>query len=169
VDSWAGDLYGDPCRECSFAFSATLDDSLTYLGGVPEEYAALLAGATGAERHPDLSWTVGAYVCHVADNLHIWAERLAGSAAGVKVVAPYDQDELAAARSYAEVPLAAALWSLGRGLGDWKAAVTAVPGQEVVISHRERGEMHLEDVARAVAHDAHHHAWDIRRSLEASR
>jgi hypothetical protein len=27
--------------------------------------------------------------------------------------------------------------------------------------------MHLEDVARGIAHDAFHHAWDIRRSLEA--
>jgi DinB superfamily len=169
VDRWAGDLYGDPCRECSFAFSATLDDSLAYLSGVSEEYAALLDTATGTERHPELSWTVGAYVCHVADNLHIWAERLAGAAAGVEVVAPYDQDELAAARSYAEVPLAAALWSLGRGLGDWQAAVTRVPATGVVISHPERGGMDLGDVARAVAHDTHHHAWDIRRSLEAPR
>lgn len=168
MDSWAGALYGDPCRECSFAFSGTLDDSLAYLDGVPAQYAALLGAAAGTERHPDLTWPVGAYVCHVADNLHIWAERLAGAAAGVKVVAPYDQDELAAARSYTAVPLAAALWSLGRGLGDWREAVSQVPRRGVVISHRERGEMHLEDVARAVAHDASHHAWDIGRSLEDS-
>jgi hypothetical protein len=168
MDRWAGALYGDPCRDCSFAFSIGLDESLAYVAGVPDEFAVLLVDAAGSERHPDLSWSVGSYVCHVADNLHIWAERLAGSTAGAKVVAGYNENLLATARSYAEVPLAAALWSLGRARGDWQAAVAEVPHEGIVVVHRERGEMHLEDVARGVAHDAFHHAWDIRRSLEAS-
>ena len=169
MDRWAGALYGDPCHECAFEFSITLEESLASLDGLPAKYGALLAGAVGTERHPDLSWTVGAYVCHVADNLHIWAERLIGSAAGVHAVAPYDENVLAEARSYAEVPLPAALWSLGRGLGDWQAAVSEAPREGAVIAHRQRGDMHLDDVARGVAHDALHHAWDIRRSLEAAR
>lgn len=85
MDRWAGALYGDPCRECAFAFSTGLDESLAYVEGVPDLYSALLAGADGTERHPDLSWSAG--------------------------------------------------------------------------------DMALEDVARGVAHDSFHHAWDIRRSL----
>jgi DinB family protein len=167
MDRWAGALYGDPCRECGFAFSTGRDESLTFIGGIPDRFSELLADADGTERHPDLSWPVGSYVCHVADNLRIWAERLAGSAAGTTAVAPYDENLLAQARSYADVPLQSALWSLGRGRGDWQAAVAAMSREkEIVIVHRERGDMQLEDVARGVAHDAFHHAWDIRRSLE---
>jgi hypothetical protein len=168
MDRWAGALYGDPCRECSFAFSTGLDESLAYVAGVPEQFSALLADASGTELHPDLSWSVGSYVCHVADNLRIWAERLVGSAAGVKVVTPYDENLLAAARSYADVPLAAALWSLGRARGDWQAGVSEASREGILFLHAERGEMSLEDVARAIAHDAFHHAWDIRRSLDPS-
>lgn len=169
VDRWAGARYGDPCRECSFSFSTPVDESLAYLDGVPEEFSALLVGAQGIERHPDLTWSVGSYVCHVGDNLRIWAERLAGSAAGATAVGAYDDNLLAAARSYPDVPLAAALWSIGRARGDWKVAVAAVSRDAVVVVHRERGEMLLDDIARSVAHDAFHHAWDIRRSLAASR
>ena len=168
MDRWAGALYGDPCRECSFAFSTGLDESLAYLAGIREEFSVLLADAQGTERHPDLSWSVGSYVCHVADNVRIWAERLVGSAAGAKTVGAYDDNLLAAARSYSDVPLAAALWSIGRASGDWQAAVAVVSREGVIVVHRERGEMLLEDIARSVTHDAFHHAWDIRRSLEAS-
>lgn len=169
MDRWAGALYGDPCRECTFAFSVELEESLAYVAGVPEELSSLLATADGAERHPDLGWSVGSYVCHVADNLRIWAERLAGSAAGATAVAAYDDNLLAAARSYADIPLAAALWSVGRARGDWVAAVADVPRDGAVVVHRERGDMLLEDIARSVAHDAFHHVWDIRRSLETTR
>jgi hypothetical protein len=169
MDRWAGALYGDPCRECCFAFSTGLDESLDYLARMPEEFSTLLASATGNERHPDLSWSVGSYVCHVADNLRIWAERLAGSAAGARSVGAYDDNLLAAARSYPDVPLSAALWSLERARGDWEVAVAGVAREGIAVVHRERGEMLLEDIARSVAHDAFHHGWDIRRSLEAAR
>lgn len=128
----------------------------------------LLAHAQGSERHPDLSWSVGSYVCHVSDNLRIWAERLAGSAAGARSVVAYDPELLAAARSYPDVPLATALWSLGRACGDWQAAVAQVAREGTIVSHRERGDMLLEEIARSVAHDSFHHAWDIGRSLAAS-
>jgi hypothetical protein len=104
----------------------------------------------------------------VADNLRIWAERLVGSAAGTKTVGAYDDNLLATARAYSDVPLAAALWSIGRAREDWQAAVALVARQEIIVIHRQRGEMLLEDIARSVTHDAFHHAWDIPRSLEAS-
>lgn len=168
MDQWSAARYGDPCRECSFEFSTELDESLAYLAQVPEEYSALLADARGTERHPDLTWSVGSYVCHAADNLRIWAERLVGTGAGAKEVVAYDPNLLAVARPYADVPLLAALWSMGRARDDWQAAVAEVP-REVVLIHPQRGELHLDDIARSAAHDAFHHAWDIRRSLEASR
>src|SRR5665213_4350275 len=159
MDRWAGDLYGDPCRECGFRFSTELDDSLKYVLEVPTLYSDLLSGASGHERHPDLSWSTGSYVCHVADNLRIWAERLAGSTRGVHAISAYDENLLAVARSYPDVPLVAALWSLGRSAVDYRDAVAdATPGRTVLV-HPERGEMHLDDVVRANAHASFHHAW----------
>lgn len=169
MDRWAAALYGDPCRECGFDFSTGLDEAVAYVVGVPARYGRLLAGAVGTERHPDLSWSVGSYVCHVADNLRIWAERLAGAARGATAIGPYDENLLATARGYPHVPLVAALWSLGRSTEEWVAMIHDAPNDGVVLAHPERGGMLLGDVARAGAHDAFHHAWDITRTLAAVR
>ena len=88
----------------------------------------MLVGAIGTERHPDLEWSVSAYVSHVADNLRIWAERLAGIAAGAPPeVGGYDESALARARGYQQIPLQAALWSLSRSVAGWQHAVGADP------------------------------------------
>jgi methionyl-tRNA formyltransferase len=50
------------------------------MSGLTAAYGEVLAGATGSEQLPELAWSVGAYVCHVADNLRIWTERLMGVA-----------------------------------------------------------------------------------------
>src|SRR5262249_30989612 len=62
----------------------------------------------------------------------IWAERLAGSAAGARSVGAYDDNLLAAARSYPDVPLSAALWSIERARGDWEVAVAGVAHEGIV-------------------------------------
>ena len=74
------------------------------------QFAELLAGVDGSQRHPELAWPAGAYVCQVTDNLRIWAERVAGAALGVTRKAPgCDENLLAQARAYP-------LGSLGRCL-----------------------------------------------------
>jgi hypothetical protein len=99
--------------------------------------------------------------------MRIWAERLAGAAAGAgRGVTTYDQDLLAKARRYDEIGLSAALWSLGRATADWMTAVGQAGEAGVVLEHPHRGQLALSDVVRANAHDAFHHGWDIRRSLE---
>lgn len=133
----------------------------------PGEFARILAGADGSERHPDLTWPVVAYVCHVSDNLRIWAERLAGLALGEqRPVAPYDQDRLAQARRYDGVALAGALWSLDRAVSDWQEAVLLVDQDAITLIHPERHEQTLLDVVRSNAHDAFHHCWDVRRTID---
>jgi len=76
--SWGAGLYGDPCRECGFDWSVSPEGAAQLVVAIPSGYAALLQGRDGTQRHPDLEWTAGAYVCHVTDNLRIWAERVAG-------------------------------------------------------------------------------------------
>ncbi len=74
-------FYGDPCRECGFPWSMPIDDAIGAVAALPGSYREVIDRASGEERSPDLGWSVTAYVCHVADNLRIWAERLTGIAA----------------------------------------------------------------------------------------
>ena len=105
-------------------------------------------------------------MCHVADNLRIWAERLAGAAlGGSRQVGRYDADLLAQARLYEAIPIAGALWSLQHAAGAWAAAFRLALDNGVVLIHPDRGEQTASDVARTNAHDAFHHEWDIRRSI----
>jgi len=164
--SWGANLYGDPCRQCGYDWSITLEDALVLMATTPARYAALVGDSDGSERHPDLGWSVGAYVCHVTDNLRIWAERLAGSAlSGEKNVYSYDENLLAQARAYEQVPVAGALWSLQHAVNDWIEAVDLARWKHVTLIHPERGEQTPLDVIRTNTHDAYHHEWDIRRSL----
>jgi hypothetical protein len=170
MSAWGVRTFGDPCRECGYGWTLPLDDVLALVGAVPARYREVLAGCDGSERHPDLSWSAVAYVCHVADNLRIWAERLAGLARGAEgPVGGYDENELAAARRYPEVFLGGALWSLERAAVDWQTAVVLAAEAEVVLVHPDRGAMPVLDAARTTAHDAHHHAWDLERIVGGRR
>ncbi len=166
VESWGAALYGDPCRGCGFDWSVDPAAAIEIVARTPHRYAALLAHVDGHQRHPDLDWTAGAYVCHVVDNLRIWAERVAGAALGGNTsVTGYDQDLLAEARHYPGVSLPGALWSLERAAHAWEEAMELGLREGVVLLHDQRGEQRVEDVARNNAHDACHHGWDISRSL----
>jgi hypothetical protein len=166
VEVWGRALYCDPCFGCGYDWSMSAQESVELVAAVPASYSDLLAGTDGTQRHPDLEWTAGAYVCHVTDNLRIWAERLAGAAlGGVGEVSEYDENLLARARAYEHVPLAGALWSLQRAARDWQEAIDLGLRQDLVLIPTGRGEQRATDVARNNAHDAYHHAWDIRRAL----
>ena len=113
---------------------AGVSTGLNVLAALPDRFAALLKGQNPSARHPDLSWSAGAYVCHVADNLRIYAERLAGMALGSEgPLVPYDQDELARVRRYGEMALPSVLWSVERAAADWcEAAQLVDPGLTAV-------------------------------------
>jgi hypothetical protein len=166
VEAWGARLYGDPCRECRFDWSITPSAAASLVAAIPARYAGLLDGHDAARRYPGLDWTAGAYVCHVSDNLRVWAERLAGAALGGSPrVAGYDPDLLARARQYDQVEVSGALWSLRHAVTAWTEAV-AIAGQAgVVLIHAGRGEQRPGDVARNNAHDAFHHGRDIQRIL----
>ncbi len=164
--NWGQGLYGNPCRECGYDWSVSPDDALALMAAIPARYAALVGDRDGSQRHPDLGWSVGAYVCHVTDNLRIWAERLAGAVfGGARSVTGYDDNLLASARAYDHVPIAGALWSLCHAVDNWIEAVVLAMQERVVLIHVERGEQTVLDVVSNNTHDAYHHAWDIRRSI----
>jgi hypothetical protein len=140
---------------------------MAVVAGAPRRYAELLAGSDGTARHPDLGWNAAGYVCHVTDNLRIWAERLVGAAHGdSRVVQAYDAEVLGRAREYNLVPVGGALWSLQLAASAWLDAVHLAECEAVVLIHADRGEQSARDVVCNNAHDAFHHGWDIQRSLE---
>jgi hypothetical protein len=169
---WGPSTYGEPCAGCGFSWVADIDASVLLVSKVPTTYARVLQGAGGDERPDPSAWTVTAYVCHVGDNLRIWAERLAGIIrGGSSDVGGYDQDALAVARDYASISLPSALWSLSRSVNDWlevmAEAMPLPPTLQPKLVHPERGPQSLVEVARSNAHDAFHHQWDVQRALDA--
>jgi hypothetical protein len=168
VSGWGENLYGDPCRECGFDWAISRDEAIKSVVNTPRSYARVLAdaGADGSERDPELTWSVGAYICHVGDNLRIWAERLAGVCRGASpVVASYDEGLLAVARAYEGIAIEAAMWSLERAAEEWKRAVDECLVADIFLVHPDRGQQSLVDVVRSNAHDTFHHRWDIQRSV----
>jgi hypothetical protein len=166
MSDWGRETFGDPCRGCGFDWSTDEADARALVASAPESYNALLVGSDGHERHPDLGWTAGGYVCHVGDSLRVWAERIANVALGDPgPVAEYSQERLAAARSYPSVGVHGALWSLQRAVGDWEAALELAGGRDFAMTHPELGTMTRLDVVLIRAHDVHHHAQDVRRSV----
>jgi DinB superfamily len=166
MSGWGTSTYGDPCRTCGFTWTVSLNEAVVQMAKVPAAYAGLVSGATGHERHPDLTWSVAAYVCHVGDNLRIWSERLMGVALGAPAeVGGYDENELAHARHYEHIPLAAALWSLEVAVEHWVASVAQAQPVGTALIHPQRGVESLLDVAQSNLHDAEHHRWDIAHTL----
>ena len=159
-------VYGNPCTGCGFDWSISMEAAAAIVAGMPDRYAKLLEGRDGSVRHPSLSWSVGAYACHVGDNLRIWAERMWGSVGAEQaLIEGYDQDALASVRKYESIPLATALWTLSHAVDAWQEAFQAAAEWEPTFHHPERGLISLSDLVQSNCHDALHHEWDIRRSL----
>ena len=162
--------YGDPCRECAYRWSISLEAALELVASTPERFRQILEGSTGAERHPDIAWNAVSYVAHVADNLNLWGERLVGAArSGQRTIGTQSADEVAAARHYAEMQLEAALWAVERASASFLAAVRIGIDAEVEIVSPTAGPMPIVEAVRAPAHDAFHHCWDVRRIVEHAR
>jgi hypothetical protein len=167
MDSWGAPLYGDPCRECEFTWSAGLAATISLMRGIPDSVDGLVETATGTERLSDLGWNVSGYIAHMTDNTRIWSERLIAVARGADAhVVPYDPDLLAESRHYNEVALQGAKWSLRIAVNTWLDAVAEASLAGVVMLHSERGAMELFDIVASNAHDALHHRWDLTRILQ---
>ncbi|GAA5039683.1 hypothetical protein GCM10023259_005710 [Thermocatellispora tengchongensis] len=166
VNNWGATRYGDPCRECGYNWSITPEQAIDLVAAIPQRYTELLTGNDARRRHPDLDWTAGGYVCHVTDNLRIWAERLVSAAlTGDRDITGYDDVLLARARAYNQVPISGALWSLRLAVAAWGQAMELAARTDVVLLHPERGPQPWSQVARTNAHDVFHHQWDIERTL----
>jgi hypothetical protein len=166
METWGAALYGDPCRECGFDWSLTPEQAVEQVAGWGPRLRQVVLGADGDRRRPAGGWSVSEYVSHVGDNLRQWTERVQSARlAGQHEVAGYDPDALAAARGYATLPLAVAVWSSIRAAASWVEVLSLALDEQVVLQHATRGPQRAADIARNNCHDAHHHLWDIRRIL----
>lgn len=173
TEGWGAELYGDPCRECSYDWGITPTQAVQVVEALPSVFGELLDGATGSERHADLAWGATGYVCHVSDNLRTWADGLAAGLDRARVtpvpVPGYDPDLLAVARRYDLIDPDAALCALTSAVSTWMDVVPKAVHREVLLWHARRGEQRAADVAVNNAHDAMHHVWDVRRILGSAR
>jgi hypothetical protein len=166
-NAWWIEEWGTPCRECGFDWAQAPEAAIAAVEQLPDLLDTVLAGRTGAEHAPGATWSVKAYVFHVADNLRIFAERLEGVFAGAPTtLAAYDQDELAAARHYEAMSLQSALWSVRTAVAAWSAAARESLTRPDTYQHAERGELTAGEITRAPAHDALHHYVDVTRALQ---
>ena len=167
MTKWWTDVYGDPCVECGFDWSITARRAAAEIQGAPARYRELLDGTDGSQRLPELAWSAKAYVFHVADNLWIWAERMAGAVAGASGEVPgYDQDRLAKDREYENMPVESALWSLDRAVTAWMEVFATAEERAVVLVHPYGGRLEVGDVALGNGHDVRHHTYDLSRLTE---
>lgn len=164
--AWGPAAFGDPCRDCGYRWDAPPEAAVALVRDAPDRFVTLVAGAAGTERHPDLGWSVAGYVQHVADTLLGWGAGLAAALAGWdREYVSAAPDDLAAVKRYDAVPLPAALWTLRHAAAAWADVAIAAVDAAVVLEHSRRGRLDATTVVHAVAHDAHHHAWDVERSL----
>lgn len=168
VSNWGPATFGDPCRECGYAWNLTAQEAAATIKESPAAYREAVRDATGSESAPDLSWNAAAYVAHVTDNLRIWGERLAAAAESEEpiVVEPYDSDALAASRRYESIPLAGVLSGLDEAVASWERGWNR-SGDARVFVHPDRGRVTTADVALTNAHDVVHHLYDVHRCLDA--
>jgi uncharacterized damage-inducible protein DinB len=171
-NSWWIEEWGNPCRECGFDWAQPPETAIAAVEALPDQFDAVLAGRTGAERAPEAhpgqsNWSAKAYVFHVADNLRIFAERLEGVFAGAPTtLAAYDQDELAAARDYEAMSLESALWSVRTAVATWASAARRSLDRADTSQHAERGALNAAEITRGPAHDALHHFVDVTRAVQ---
>jgi hypothetical protein len=163
------EFYGDPCRSCGYEWATPDAALLAELRSLAAMYRAILGDLPGTARDPELGWCASAYVLHVADNLRMHAERMAGAALGGSYLFEgADQDEQATVRGYERIPIEGALWSLASVVPPYLDAFEMAHAAGVILPHAHRGDQLATQVLHGNVHDAHHHGWDLGRIARAN-
>ena len=126
----------------------------------PERLQAVVGGMSAAqiERQPSPGkWNVREIVTHLADCEIAFGFRLRQSAAGEKLIQPFDQDDWA--RNYSAYGFAAAMNTF-QAMRAWNLAFIRSLTEEqkrMLVTHPERGTMTVWTIVETIAgHDLHH-------------
>jgi hypothetical protein len=163
---WGERTYGEPCAECGYTWNHSSDEAIDTVLELPVAFRQVVGRREDSPRHPDLTWSAKAYVCHVADNLRIWAERLEAHVNGdTAPVVPYDENLLAAARKYELISWPVTWAALDASVSAWVRTAQHARRAAVTLRHPDRGLLTTDDVISTNCHDACHHLWDVRRII----
>lgn len=153
------------CVECGFAWQLAGSEAERIVSEAPTRYASLLGDWDPRRVTPAGTWSPTAYVWHVVDVLRSWSERLRALYEDPETAfVSFDQDRLADVRGYDRLPLAGALWSLGRAAEDIRAAASDLD-HRTGFTHPDWGPGEVEDGLRWLAHEVTHHEVDIARGV----
>ena len=152
----------DGCAECGFAWDVSFGDAVSMVECAPRWFAKAFDGARfGAP--PAGVWSATAYLWHVVDVLRLGTERFLILTLDPQCgIAPWDADEMAAARSYEKKSSLVGLRMLTDATTEWLAAARATP-RSVSAVHPEFGTMDALFCAVRNAHEVVHHVLDVRR------
>ena len=150
------------CGECGFAWDVSFDEAVAIVGAAPRWFAKAFDGDRFAVPAAGV-WSATAYLWHVVDVLRLGTERFLILTLDPHCgIAPWDADEMAAARSYEMKSSIVGLRMLTAATAEWLDAARATP-RYVSAVHPEFGTMDALFCAVRNAHEVVHHVMDIRR------
>jgi hypothetical protein len=154
------------CAECDFDWDR--DDFEDLVGqcvrdvAVFGNYLSALDPSVAVE--PGL-WSASRYVWHTVDVLRFGTERLWTLSVDPSFGVPtWDENAMAAHRSYDQLSPFVGLLALISAVQTWSTAALEAP-RDVVTPHPEAGTIDAFDLVQRNAHEVCHHLWDIRRGL----
>lgn len=157
-----------PCPTCGYDVAPTAHDHAAVVADAHRRYRDLFAGvahARAADPPSDSSWSPVAHLWHVVDVVRLGADRLWALVLDPDVaIAPWDADELAAARRYGALGLHGGLHALDHAARAWTDAHRACPSTARA-HHPEIGTMTRDVFAGYNAHEVVHHAHDVEARL----
>ena len=160
------------CPECGFDWTPGASTPTTSIATIATSTDEMLTLVADPDRSVDPmalpangSWNATAYLCHLTDLARGWSERWAQlTAEPGSMLIGWDPDVLADARSYTQLPTAAATWALRSSVDIFLNASREVP-HNTGFAHDDWGAGDVADALLWVAHEFHHHELDVHRRL----
>jgi hypothetical protein len=160
------------CPACGFDASATpAADALEHMRRAIATVLTALDGPDARQRPDPQVWSPVEYACHVRDMCRVFGARLALMRATTDpLFASWDQDETALAERYWEQTPDTVAAELREESDRLLADFATVDGEEWQRpGRRTDGSLFtIDSLARYMAHDAIHHAWDVSKDSAAA-
>jgi DinB superfamily len=155
------------CEQCGFDWEAGLDEDIRLVARFPDRASELLEGAGDvAHRRPTAeTWSPNEYVWHLVDIFRMFSEWLHMTRVlDVPTLAPFDSDQLATVRGYAERPVQTGLWALRNAVELFvQEAARADPARTV--TYKGWRDVTAREVIGFAAHEVAHHTHDLERQV----
>ena len=150
------------CPECRFDWTISGNKAIVLVRHSPVDYERAMADVDPHRPVRPSLWTPDQYLWHMVDVLRFGIERLLTLTLDPTAGVPcWDENDLAAFRSYDALSPVVGVRLYGGTVGDWVDAARKSPA-DARTSHPEFGTIDALDVVRRNAHEVQHHLLDIR-------